>query len=233
MNIAYRAMEDTYGKNIFFLDEADTALALKKYLKNTAHLTIDKLYPNGIKVIITGSPITYSATIYGLTKKWGMTNNGVLIPESATHTGQLDKIEVISENLRNELFLDYKQIIPDDKMLIITKIVSLFRSEWSGLVIGKIRYFEREDELHISLESGTKILLALQTPNAENDYASRMIHLKAELSTLKQYILNNQKNLTDGSITYIDARISQKLFLCKEKDICTTNLIHIYGNNYQ
>jgi hypothetical protein len=153
MNIAFRAMEDTYGKSIFFIDETDIALVLKKYLKNTAHLTIDKLYPNGLKVIITGSPITYSANIYGLTKKWRMTNNGVLIPESTAHTGQVEKIEVISENLRNELFLDYKQIIPDDKMLIITKIISLFHSEWPGLVIGKIRYFEQEDEIHISLES--------------------------------------------------------------------------------
>jgi hypothetical protein len=30
MTIAYRAMEDTYGKSIFFLDETDTALILKK-----------------------------------------------------------------------------------------------------------------------------------------------------------------------------------------------------------
>lgn len=86
MNIAYRAMEETYGKSLFFLDETETALLLKKHLKNISDITIDKLYPNGIKVILRGFPITYTTNIYGLQKQWNMTENGVLIPGSKTQS---------------------------------------------------------------------------------------------------------------------------------------------------
>jgi hypothetical protein len=60
-----------------------------------------------------------------------------------------------------------------------------------------------------------------------------MLHIKSQLSTLKQYLISNQKNITDGSTTYLDSRIPQKLFICKDTEICKQNLINIYGNSYQ
>lgn len=233
MNIAYRAMEETYGKSIFFLDETETAFLLKKYLKNISRITIDKLYPNGIKVIITGAPITYITNLYGLQKQWDMTDNGVLIPGSKTASWGLQKMEIISESLRAELFLDYKQVIPDQKMLIINAIINLFRSEFWDLTIGKVRFFEREDEIHIALESGTKIILTLQSPNGVTDYASRMLSLKEQLFTLKQYIINHLKQFTDGSTIYVDARIPKKIFICREENTCKQNLRQVYGPSYE
>lgn len=83
INIAYRSLEDIYGASIFLLDEEATALALKESLKNISHIRIEKLYPNGVKVLISGTPIQYTATIFGIDKRYGMTENGVLVPESA------------------------------------------------------------------------------------------------------------------------------------------------------
>jgi hypothetical protein len=56
-------------------------MTIQKSLKNISKITIDKLYPNGIKVLLTGAPITYTVQIAGTEKEWGMSENGVLVPK--------------------------------------------------------------------------------------------------------------------------------------------------------
>lgn len=82
LSLAYRSIEDIYGKSLFLLDEEDVALTLKKSLKNLSHITINKLYPSGVKILMRSSPIRYDASIYGIEKTWDMTDNGVLITKS-------------------------------------------------------------------------------------------------------------------------------------------------------
>ena len=81
VSVAYRAVEDIYGTSLFFLDENNVAITIKKSLKNLAHLTIDKLYPNGVKILMTSTPIRYKTKIYGFDREWEMSDNGVLIPK--------------------------------------------------------------------------------------------------------------------------------------------------------
>ncbi len=233
INIAYRSLENIYGKSIFLLDEETTAVDLKKSLKNISHIRIEKLYPNGVKVLISWAPIRYTAYITGIDKHYGMSENGVLVPDSVISSWSTDTIEINSEILRSEPFLDYKQVIPDDKILIIGKILSLFHEEWGDLVLGKSQYFVVENELHISLESGTKIILTLQNDINGIDITKKIDNIKNQLITLKNYITSNHKGFIDGSITYIDARIDRKLFVCREKVICTQNLVLVYGSIYQ
>jgi hypothetical protein len=75
VSVAYRAIEDLYGTNLFWLDEEKVAIILKKSLKNLAHVSIDKLYPSGLKVLMTSMPITYETKIYGFDKRWQMSSN--------------------------------------------------------------------------------------------------------------------------------------------------------------
>jgi hypothetical protein len=75
LSIAYRAMEDQYYQSLFFLDEKQIGITLKKYLKNISKISVDKLYPSGLKILIDGYPIRYTATITGLEKSWAMTEN--------------------------------------------------------------------------------------------------------------------------------------------------------------
>ena len=71
-----------YGKSIFRIDEEEVALMLKKSIANLSHVTIDKLYPSGVKILMSSNPIVYQAKIYGFDREWKMSNNGVLIPRS-------------------------------------------------------------------------------------------------------------------------------------------------------
>jgi cell division septal protein FtsQ len=53
ISVAYRSIEELYGENIFFIDEAKVALSLKKYQQNISLIRIDRLYPNNIKILLS------------------------------------------------------------------------------------------------------------------------------------------------------------------------------------
>ena len=83
-------------------------------------------------------------------------------------------VEIISESLKGEVFFDYKQVISDDKMLLINRIIELFGSEWQDIVPTKIRYLARENEVHLTLKSNTQILLTLESETNSYEYAARI-----------------------------------------------------------
>lgn len=236
ISVAYRTIEDIYGTSLFLLDEEEVALTLKKSLKNISHITIEKLYPNWVKVLISSTPISYTTRITGFEREWQMSNNGVLIPKiSSTWSGSAWTImmEVVSDTLRWEVFFDYKQIIDDEKMTLINKIYELFSTEWKDLSITKIRYFSRENEVHLTLKSNTVILLTLESESNSHNYSDRVESIKYQLIWLKTFIEKNTNSLTDGTISYIDTRIVKKLFICKDSVTCKNNLINIYGETYK
>jgi hypothetical protein len=67
--VAYRSLEGIYGQSIFMLDEQSIAQKIQENLQNVANIHIDKLFPNGIKVLIQSLPITFDATIAGVENK--------------------------------------------------------------------------------------------------------------------------------------------------------------------
>ncbi len=118
-------------------------------------------------------------------------------------------------------------------MLLVNKILELFETEWKDLTVAKVRYFSRENEIHIALTSGTHVLLTLEAETSAQDYTSRVNSIKNQLIGLRTYIEKYRAALTDGQMTYIDARIVKKIFTCKAKDVCTNNLVRIYGDTYK
>ncbi|MBC7503779.1 hypothetical protein H7169_02325 [Candidatus Gracilibacteria bacterium] len=234
IGIAYRALEGIYGQSIFLLDEADIASKLKLHLKNLEAVSIDRYYPNGIKVLITGAPILFDTTITGIPdKKWGLSKNGVLIPEKDLGETVIKyHLEITAENLIGDLFLNYKQGIDEYNMTTISRVFEIFTSEWSNIKLTKSRYFLGENELHIILDSGTRLIFALQD-DSEKRPGTISKNILDELVTLRTYIASNRSRITDGSLSYIDARIPGKLFVCVDKVICQKNLILIYGEVYR
>jgi hypothetical protein len=67
--LAYRSLEGIYGQSIFLLDETAIAKRLHAGLKNLQSVTIDRLYPNGVKILITPALIWAHATIQGIPEK--------------------------------------------------------------------------------------------------------------------------------------------------------------------
>ena len=233
INIAYRAIEDIYGQNVFLFDESSLAQNLKKYQSNIEKVSIERLYPNGLKIVIKSFPILYKANITSRTNKsWWLSWNGVLVPLSKEKIDILPSFEIISDIGEDEL-LDYKNIISEWRLLAINKVLEILKQEWSDIRLGKIRYLAQENELHISLDNGWKIFFALQDflINAKN--IDIYANLKNQILTLKAYIKEYRSVIDSDGLVYIDVRIPGKIFICKIKDVCVKNLTLIYWDNYQ
>jgi hypothetical protein len=205
--IAYRVLEWTYGESIFLIDEADIAKKLKQQLKNIASISINSLYPNGIKVLITWAPILFDIKIQ-------------------------HHINITSWDFIGDFFLNYKQGISEYNMWIISHIFELFGSEWPELKLARSEYFSWENELHIILESGTKIIFSLQN-DTDKQPGNIPKFILDQLITFRTYLTNNRDKVINTSITYIDARVPWKIFICSDKIICQQNLILIYGEAYK
>ena len=233
LNIAYRSIESVYWKSLFLLDEESTAINIKNSLKNVAHIRIEKLYPNGLKILITALPIPYKTKIIGFNKVWWLSENGVLIPnlETGTWSQKYEELEITSESLKWEIFLDYKQIIDHATMIAIQKIINLFKAEFEDLSIAKIRYFIQEDEIHLLLQNWWIIILSIQD-NKQWEADSQLENIESSFIGLLRFFDDHKNELLSWSITYIDARIPKKLFICRDKIICRDNLISIYGATY-
>lgn len=119
-------------------------------------------------------------------------------------------------------------------MNLIFKSFEAFSKEWPDLKITYANYFSAESELHLTIESGTKIIIAFQeelenpSKKAENSKS-----LFGQFVTLKTYIDSYKNKLQSGEIVYIDARIPGKIFQCSEKNNCYNNLGEVYGKAYK
>lgn len=234
VSIVQRSSEKAYGKSIFTLDESKIASTIKKDLPNTEYVRIDRLLPNGIKILVRSLPIQFDATIFGVdNKRFGVSSNGVLVPiADLTNANFKRHLYLVGSDLQSELFLGYKKIISDRSMFIIAKIFDLFEKEWQNLTIVSAKYFLEENELHIILESNTKVIFALQNEKSSSP-ETLSDNLLKQLVTLQTYINKNNNALIDGSTTYIDARVPGKIFACSNQNICKQNLISIYGKSYE
>lgn len=234
MNTVYRSVEAIYGQSIFVFDEDLIAKKIKNDLQNVESINISKLYPNWIKIIIKSLPVNFDAVIFGLNdKRWGISSNWVLIPISDVKDENFNShLQLISRDLQTELFLGYKKILTDKEMWTISKIIETFRKEWTDLNIAKANYFLDENELHIILESNSKIIFSLHD-ELDSDKLEFSDNLLAQFVNLKIYIKENRQKFIEWTITYADARIAGKIFACHELHRCYRNLVAVYGDAYK
>jgi hypothetical protein len=229
VSLAYRSIEDLYGKNIFLVDEKEIANTLKKYQKNISLIQIDRLYPNGLKILLSGYPIIFDIQITTIKeRKWWMTENGILIPKENLEEIPLYSIEYIDPNLSNDEILDYKELLIESDAQTIKKTLDTFQEAWPDITIQKISYLKRENEMHLFLKNNTRILITLQDFTEKTGETKTYNNVRLQLLWLKAYIEKNREPFINWSYTYIDARIPGKIFSCRDKEVCMKNLKFIY-----
>ena len=191
ITLAYRSVEDMYGENIIFMDEEALARSIQQNQKNIKEIRIDRLYPNGIKILLSSYPVIFDTNIFSLENKaWGMTENGILIPRNAFEKNGKYKLTLVGEVYMEESFLDYKEAISEEKTKVIGKILDFLTTSYPDYTISRILYFSKENELHIESSYGIT-LLSFQDFDASRGSESAK-HIKSELLTLKTY-LDTQK----------------------------------------
>jgi hypothetical protein len=197
INIAYRAVEDYRGKLLFGIDTKQIAESLKLYQKNISDISIQKVLPHTLKIILGSYPWLFSTRLNG--KEYMITENGVTVPK--TGTGVLQNLLFTLPNQTINGIVEYKQVF-DPKF--IDKIRSLHKwvkDNLLSLPLWDMYYFPKERELHIITGKETKLIFDLNG-NIEEQVRRLVIFNKENLEVKRPELL------------YIDLRIKNKVFFC-------------------
>lgn len=220
INIAYKSMEDVYSSSIFLIDKNEIKKSLTWLQKNIFNVEITRLFPNWLKIIIESYKPEFYTKFAGIDKSYLVTSNGVLIYEKNIWK-LLYNLEIIDANLLENWFFDYKEWVEESVMKKIIYLRDNFKKAFQNKNIAKLVYFKTENELHISLDTGSVIIFELNED------------LYRQIALLKFYNDMNKDVLSTGEIYYVDVRIIWKIFACKEKQVCKKNLSRIYWNFYK
>ena len=219
INIAYKSIEDIFGKSLFAVSTSDITDMITRLQKNIRTVSVTRLPPNGVKIILDSYPPEFFTTVASAKQDYIVTRNGVLIREKSIPDNLL-RIDIVDTAFFEEGFYDYRQAISLADMDRIVAVRKGFEERFQSLHITKLTYFHQENELHIALDNDTVILFGLDA-----NVASR-------LSLLKYYNDSNTNILSQGSILYLDIRNPARFFACREKPACPSNLRRIYGDYY-
>ncbi|EKE29743.1 MAG: hypothetical protein ACD_2C00107G0003 [uncultured bacterium (gcode 4)] len=220
VNIAYKAIEKIYWESIFLIDKEDIRNSLMTYQKNIKKVNVTRLYPNWLKIIIESYKPQFFTQFAWIDKKYIVTSNWVLIYEKNVDK-MLYNLEIVDMNLIEAWFFDYKEWVNENAMKKIIYARDLFKDVFTNKNIAKLVYFKLENEIHIFLESGTKIIIELWN------------NIDKQVAMLKYYNDNNKDVIWSGDVTYIDVRILWKIYVCKERVPCFVNLWKIYPSFYK
>lgn len=160
VNIAYKSIEEFYGAPIFSVDSSDVSRAIVSMQKNIREARVSKLYPNGLKIVLSSwSPefVTYFPT---LERYYGLTGNGVLV-YARSRNPELPEISIVDPDLAEAGFLDYREGIGEASMKRILVIRDAIKEVLPGIVVSKYAYFRLEQEVHVSLDSGARLIFSL------------------------------------------------------------------------
>ena len=217
INIAYKAIEPIYGDSLWLISTKQISELIQWLEKNIEQVDVTRLPPNSLKIIIKSSPPVYAVDFPGVGRHYIISENGVLIP-NRTKESNLPRLQIYSNELLESSFLDYKEGVAPRTMKKIRDIHAIFWSDFKGATVTSLIYYAVENELHLLLENGTRIMLVLDSS------------IEKQLLSLKLTAEQTPWLLTSPDYTYIDSRIVGKTFICKDPDICKRNLLKIYGN---
>ncbi len=160
INIAYKAIEDIYGKSLWFTTTSEITNAIQSLEKNIGKVDVQRLYPNGLKIVIESYPPVFTVHFRGLDRKFLLSQNGILIPVHIKRD-DLPPMNIYSTDLIESAFLDYKEAISALRMKRIIGLTNAFKEQFPKVTITSLSYYKTENEIHFFLENGTRIIFLL------------------------------------------------------------------------
>jgi hypothetical protein len=216
VNIAYKAIEPIYGESLWTFDKDRVRELIQGLEKNIVSVDVSHLLPNSLKIIIRSSPPRYSVEFPGVGRSYLLSENGILIPNRNKEV-QFPRLQIYSSELNESSFLDYKEAVQSAAMKKIHEISRVFSVDFANSVITSEIYYATENELHVLLENGIRIMFVLDNS------------LEKQLLSLKLALDQTPGLLTSPENTYVDSRIVGKIFVCAPAEECKKNLLKIYG----
>jgi hypothetical protein len=111
----------------------------------------------------------------GAGRSYLLSENGILIPNRTKET-QFPRLQIYSSELNESSFLDYKEAINPVTMGKIHDVAKVFSVDFASSIITSEVYYTTENELHILLENGIRIMFSL-----DNSLEKQLLSLKLAL----------------------------------------------------
>jgi hypothetical protein len=211
IEISYWVLDDLNGKNIFLLDVSRIKDRLFDSQENLWKISVAKQFPKTIKVTLTSYTEIYNTIIKE--KPYLLLSNGSLVPGSKE---ELLGIDLKFSSFPN--FYEYKKVVPSGELKSIFNIEELLRKNFITAGIKDVNYYVTEKEAHFIMETWATLIFDLTKPIA---------------SQIEKLAVFHQENIeiTNPTIIYIDLRIANRLYFCSTENefTCNENLNFIYG----
>lgn len=160
VNIAYKSIEEFYGMPIFLAGASDVSKAIIGMQKNIRQAKVERLYPNGLKIVISSWPPEFVTYFPELDRYYGVTGNGILV-YSKTRNPELTEINIVDPDLTEAGFLDYREGISEEAMNRIISLRKSIKETLPGITMAKFAFFRLEQEAHVFLDSGARLVFSL------------------------------------------------------------------------
>lgn len=219
MNIAYKSIEDFYGTPIFQIDTRDVSRSIIAMQKNIKQATVSRLYPNGLKIVLSSWQPEFVSYFPQFDRYYGVTSNGVLV-YAKNRDSNLPVIDIVDPELVEAGFLDYREGVSEEAMRRIAKIRTGLKESLPGIIPAKFTFFRLEQEIHVVLDSGSRLIFSLDGTESR------------QVSTLAFWNSQEGGILAKIGVPYVDVRVPAKVYVCREEVLCKTNLTRIYGSYY-
>lgn len=160
VTIAYKALEEIYGENIFQINSRVVAEYITKLEKNIQSVNVRRLFPNGLLIQIASYPPVFNVSFGDTLKNYVITSNGVLL-HVKSRLENLPLLDIHDALLIERGLFDFREGIRSDFMKNIQDFVSMFSKFFPNQKIAKYAFFRTEREIHVALESGTVLIFSL------------------------------------------------------------------------
>jgi hypothetical protein len=162
INIAYRAIEPLYGRSLWSTSTAEVQELITHLQKNITHVTLERIYPNSIRILLESSPLVYSVIFPGTNKNYELSKNGILIPNKGA-VSRLPRLQIYSPELFESSFLDYKQAVDINTMNAINSILAILKSDFKVSEVGSLLLYSVENELHVLMQNKNRLIFVLDS----------------------------------------------------------------------
>ncbi|MFO0764338.1 MAG: hypothetical protein U0518_05845 [Candidatus Gracilibacteria bacterium] len=225
INKAYDSIASIYRKKLYLLDKDQITKNLQKDQKQIATVSVDALYPNGVRISITAQKPLVSI-------KTGDKEIPLVLSQSGIFMN-------VDRGLADVTMLGQIALLPGDKERIKPGVSTLDTTtleslryiinyltvhEWNmiGLKVQEVTLLEQEREIHIKYQKGSLFFIMNNKINEQ-------------IQNLELFASQNPTGFQNA--LYIDARVAKRIFVCNEIAACQQNLSvlypRFYGNSYR
>jgi len=212
------------GKNMLFLSEKQLEQELMNLFPELQAIQVKKLYPRAIQVGVITEKIVARLKSETSGEEFILMKNGVILQntlksQSGTTMKEspndipnfiVPKYEFgkeIPESLTHQFHpVTGTRFITPERLQIILVAMDLFRKNFQ-VKMSTVSYLPLEEELHLKLDNGTKVLLWL-----DRDVETQLFKLKQAESKI---------DVASGQYAYIDLRIKDRVDTCKKGGQCS------------